>query len=263
MRKEKELLVQLLNKAAVEIESRFRKEMRFDLKDELGRDAVTEADLLSEEILIHGIKNAFPEDRIISEERGILEKGGSKRLWLLDPLDGTNNFRQGIPYFCVTGSLWMHGEPVVAGTIAAWDRMELFLAIKGRGATLNGKTIKVTHVSEIPDAYVSIDSGISISQRSRAASLFSVLAPRVRGVRLLGSAALAQAYVACGRLDAYVNPAGLEPWDTGAGKLLVQEAGGSFSRLDGRDVGVDSGNLAACSKELHKELLTLAQEVVD
>jgi len=262
---ERELLIQdLLPRAAAEIARRFRSAVDARLKDDAGRDPVTAADLAAERVLLDGIRAAFPEDAILSEESAQDTPADRGRVWVVDPLDGTNNFRQGIPYFCVSVGLWSEGAPVLGAIRTVVDeRPETFLAVRGQGATLDGASIRVGAAADPGAAYCSFDSGLTPDERARAARLFDRLAPRLRGVRLLGSAALAQAYVACGRLDAYWNAATLYPWDIAAGRLLVEEAGGRVSRLDGGPVGLAAGDLLASNGGVHDALLAKAAIAVE
>jgi len=260
--RERDVLVPLLDQAAAELAARFRTALEWRSKDALGRDPVTEADLASERVLLAGLRRHFPQDAILSEESSdAAPPTKGRRIWIVHPLDGTNNFRQGIPFFCISVALWEDGAPRLGAIRSVVDGGELFLAERGRGATLDGAPLRAGSAASLGAAYCACDSGLSADERTRAARLFSHLAPRVRGVRALGSAALAQAYVACGRLDAYWNAAPLYAWDVGAGLLLVQEAGGRVTRADGAPVDLQPGSLLAAGPAAHAPLLETIRAV--
>jgi len=255
---EREVITGLLDRAADALRSKFRTALRFETKDAAGRDAVTEADLASERILVAGLHESFPEDAILSEESAA-PTASAARTWIVDPLDGTNNFRQGIPLFCISAALWQDARPVLGAIRSVLDD-ELFLAERGQGASLANQPTRVGPAADIASIRASCDSGVSDEQRARAGRAFARLAPRVRGIRVIGSAALSLAYVACGRFDAYWNAAMLHPWDVAAGVLLVSEAGGRVSRVDGSEVGLEPGTVVASNGRVHDDLLAAIQE---
>jgi fructose-1,6-bisphosphatase/inositol monophosphatase family enzyme len=209
------------------------------------RDVVTEADGLSEELIIAAIRNAFPEDAVLAEESGrstgvVVKDDDSRepgtsaagaaehRLWVIDPLDGTINYANGIPVFCVSIGLVIDGRPSV-GVIHDPARDEMFTAIVGQGARLDGNPVRHPAKPKLSDAVVSL---------ALPASRFALRERRIRKAirvsRNLGSASLSLAYVSNGRFDATIQSGGLNLWDVAAAGLIAQEAGARVSAPDGR-----------------------------
>lgn len=186
-------------------------------------DTKLQADRDAEDAALECIRRAYPEHAILSEEAG---HSGARAdwNWVVDPLDGTLNFSREIPHYCASVAL-RRGEESVAGVIYDPVRDELFAAVVGRGATLNGRPIRVSGVDRAQDAVVT--AGFMKDPATIRAGLdwMGQVLPRVRKVRMMGAAALDLAWVACGRLDAYME-AGVRTWDIAAGTLIVREAGG-------------------------------------
>lgn len=205
---------------------------------------VTQVDLRAEKAIIQLIRRNFPDHTFLAEESAFLKQGdiGPSRAdryrWVIDPLDGTVNFIHGIPQFCVSIAV-EKGGAVLAGGIYDPSRDELFLAARGRGATLNGKRIAVSKQTDFRQSL--IITGFPYDRDKKALYYLSLLEPFVRGsggVRRFGSAAIDLAWVACGRADGYWE-CGLNPWDVAAGWLLVEEAGGRVSRFRGEPFRLD------------------------
>jgi myo-inositol-1(or 4)-monophosphatase len=198
------------------------------------KDVVTEADHLSEGLIIDAIRAAYPGDGIIAEESGDHASGagdaptaGVGRAWVIDPLDGTINYANGIPFFCVSIALVEAGQPVV-GVVHDPMRGETFAAADGEPATLNGLPIEASVKDRLSDFVVSISlAGPAPSGRARA------VREAIRVSRSMGSAALALAYVANGRFDAFVQQGGLSSWDIAAAGLIAQRAGATVTDLAG------------------------------
>lgn len=186
-------------------------------------DVVTEADKKSEEMIISFLKEKYPDHGIISEERPPLDEDSEWR-WVVDPLDGTTNFSQGLPFFSVSIALEHFGESVVGVVYAPYLR-ELFHAVKGKGAFLNDEPVKCS--DKINFSEVVVATGIPYDKLDNPDNNLSEIvsvAPFVRGLRRLGSAALDLSYVAAGFLDAYWE-LNLKRWDVAAGRLIASEAG--------------------------------------
>ena len=205
---------------------------RIDYKS--AKDVVTEADHLSEELIIDAIRAAYPGDGIIAEESGDHASGaghaptaGVGRAWVIDPLDGTINYANGIPFFCVSIALLEAGQPSV-GVIHDPIRGETFAAADGGAATLDGLPIEASTKERISDFVVSI----SLAGSQLAGSARSVR-EAIRVSRSMGSAALALAYVANGRFDAFVQRGGLSSWDIAAAGLIAHRAGATVTDLAG------------------------------
>src|SRR5579862_5700768 len=187
---------------------------------------VTEADRKSETLIRERILGLWPGHDILGEEEGLHDSGSDYR-WYVDPLDGTTNFAHGYPVFCVSIGLEHKGKRI-AGAIYDPTRDELFSAEAGGGAELNGKTIRVSKTDNLAEALVA--TGFPTKKRHKNPNIhfYHHFTMRTHGIRRGGSAALDLAYVACGRYDAYWEFI-LNPWDTAAGVLLVEEAGGKVT----------------------------------
>lgn len=186
-------------------------------------DVVTRADKESEALIISRIHSAFPHHAILAEESGA-EKGDSKWRWVIDPLDGTTNFSQGLPIFCVSIALEYEGDPVL-GVVYAPYLDEMFTAVKGYGAKLNGNPIFCSRKTKLEECVVS--TGIPVNKNETDDNNMEPLKRvglKVRGLRRLGSAAIDLCYTAAGFLDAYWELA-LHRWDIAAGMLIASEAG--------------------------------------
>lgn len=211
--------------------------LQYDLKLEL--------DVRSQELITGILLGAFPGHAIYGEE-GIAGDQSSEFQWIVDPIDGTVNYFYGIPHFCVSIAL-RHGREIILGVI--YDPMmdELFTAEKGRAPTLNGRPIRVSQRGNMADAMITV--GFSKNKESIEAGMrrFGGLLTQVRKTRMLGSAALGMAYVAAGRLDAYIEEV-ISLWDVAAGILLVETAGGR-APLFVRDAALEKYSMC-CSNGL-------------
>jgi myo-inositol-1(or 4)-monophosphatase len=211
------------------------------------RNIVTGADLLSEKRVIEILSGEFPGHEILSEESGGTGVRG-EYTWIIDPLDGTNNYFFGIPLFCVNIALARMGE-VVMGLTYDPMRREMFYATKGKGALLNGKKIRVSAVDSLEKAAVGVDLGYQSDKSVELLNIASALWPNVHCLRLMGTSSLAVAYVAAGRLSLYFHKY-LYPWDIASGLLLVSEAGGSVVNFAGRPATLNDKDVIASNKEL-------------
>jgi myo-inositol-1(or 4)-monophosphatase len=224
-------------------------------------DLVTVADRAVEAYLQEALLLAFPSHGIYGEE-GARDRMDAEFRWYIDPLDGTTNFAHGFPHFCVSmglehrpeGLAPEHDGPIVAGVIYDPLREETFVAERGKGAFLNGKPIHVSLVPELGEALVA--TGFPSRKRNLNPNIhfYQEFTMRSHGVRRAGSAALDLAYTACGRLDAFWE-FNLNPWDTAAGFLLVEEAGGMVTGFDGAYRRLDSREVLASNQHIHHELL--------
>lgn len=221
-------------------------------------DLVTEADRASETLIVSRLRAAFPEHGIVGEE-GTRDEHGSELRWYVDPLDGTTNFAHGFPVFCVSMGLERAGE-LVAGVVYDPTRDEIFAAEKGCGATVNGRTMRVSGVKRLVEAILA--TGFPSFKRHKNPNIhfYHQLTLRSHGIRRAGSAAIDLAYVAAGRFDGYWE-FNLNPWDTSAGVLLVREAGGQVTRFDGSPWLLDSRETLATNGLLHNELMQNFQEI--
>lgn len=218
---------------------------------------VTEADLASEALIIERIKSHFPKHAILAEESGeaVVIGGDTAWKWIIDPLDGTTNYAHGYPCFAVTLALEHDGEIVVGVTFDP-TRNELFAAEKGQGATLNGKSIRVSDTDELGNSLICTGFPYDIKRREDFARHLTTFLLNSRGVRRDGSAAIDMAYVACGRFDGFWEE-GLNPWDMAAGKLLIEEAGGWVTNYDGSEFSIYRPPVCASNGRIHNEMLAV------
>lgn len=221
------------------------------------RDLVTEADVASERHLVQCLRRSFAEHRIQAEEE-VSDAGEWNRgpRWFLDPLDGTVNFVHQLPAFCVSMALWWDGVPEVA-VVHAPRLGETFTAVRDGGAECNGKRLAVSAAEELSECVL----GTGFPYRRNELehdnlANFSELFHRVRGLRRMGSAALDLAFTAAGRLDGFWE-LWLSPHDVAAGALLVREAGGVVTDLDGGEDWLTGGHIAAGPEAVHGALLAL------
>ena len=217
-----------------------------------GIDLVTDADRASEAALVAFLRGRYPNHAILAEESGLSQAPGDLR-WLVDPLDGTTNYAHRVPHFCV--SVAVEGpQGLLAGAVYDPLRGELFSAARGQGAHLDGRPIAVSEASSLERALVCTGFPYDVRERPELpVGLFDRIIRKVQGVRRLGSAALDLAYVACGRFDGFFE-VGLKPWDIAAGALLVAEAKGVVTRLDGAPLDLASGQVLAGGPALHRAL---------
>lgn len=215
-------------------------------------DLVTEADRESEQAVIRTLGRAFPDHAILAEESGANARLSEHR-WIIDPLDGTTNFAHGFPQFCVSIAYERRGRVQLAVVFDALKR-ELFVAARGRGARLNARPI---HVSTTPSLDLALlATGFPYDRRERRNFYFTfweAFMMRTQGVRRTGSAALDLCYVACGRVDAFWE-FGLRPWDVAAGALIVAEAGGRATNLDGTGLNLEARKILASNGKLHRAM---------
>ena len=225
-------------------------------------DPVTEADTQAELLISSRLRETFPEHRIIGEEGGLLVDtpktsagtGVHSPTWLVDPLDGTNNFAHGFPHFAISIGLLDKGEPVV-GVIHDPLRDETFAAAIGSGARLNGQPIQVSNAQNLEDAFLA--TGFPYDRRTAPdinVKRLGRLLRRCQGVRRAGAATLDLAYVACGRFDGFWELR-LNPWDVAAGILIVREAGGRATDFAGTNDCLSGAEVAASNGHFHAELL--------
>src|SRR5437763_5161377 len=223
-------------------------------------DLVTQADRSSEELIFARIRKQWPAHDVMGEE-GSRHETGSDFRWYIDPLDGTTNFAHGYPVFCVSIALEYKGERI-AGVVYDPTRDEMFAAVKNGGSYLNGRAIHVSSVATLKESLVA--TGFPSHKRHKNPNIhfYHQITLQSHGVRRAGSAALDLCYLACGRYDAYWE-FNLNSWDTAAGVLLVQEAGGTVSDFSNGAFDIASKEVAASNGMLHTELLREMQAVFD
>jgi myo-inositol-1(or 4)-monophosphatase len=224
-------------------------------------DPVTQADQEAEELIVHTIQRVFPDHEFLGEE-GHEAPADAERLWVIDPIDGTRNYAHGVPFFCTSIALARYGQPVL-GVIHDPMLKETFHAEAGKGAFLNGQPIHVSRKTELEDAILSLSlvPARQVGNARMALPILVRLQPLVESVRIMGSAALHLAYTACGRFDVGFQDT-VHAWDVLAGLLLVQEAGGIVTDLEGQPVSTSTHDcIVANNVSFHRAVLRAAQEV--
>ncbi len=225
-------------------------------------DLVTAADRAAEALVRDRITAQFPSHDVLGEEQGLNDQGSDYR-WYVDPLDGTTNFAHGYPVFCVSMALEHRAGGTgkrIAGVVYDPTRDEMFTAEQGKGAHLNGKPIQVSKASQLKECLLA--TGFPSQKRHKNPNIhfYHQITLRTHGVRRAGSAALDLCNVASGRFDGFWE-FNLNPWDTAAGALIVEEAGGKISRFDGSEFRIDSSETLASNGAVHDLLVHEFQEI--
>jgi myo-inositol-1(or 4)-monophosphatase len=223
-------------------------------------DLVTAADRASEVLIRERISQQFPTHDVLGEEQGLSDLSGEYR-WYVDPLDGTTNFAHGYPVFGV--SMALEHRPSanrIAGVVYDPTRDELFTAELGKGAQLNGKAIHVSKAAQLKECLLA--TGFPSQKRHKNPNIhfYHQITLHTHGVRRAGSAALDLCNVACGRFDGFWE-FNLNPWDTAAGVLIVEEAGGKVSRFDGAAFQLNSQETLASNGVVHEALIEEFKEI--
>ena len=218
-------------------------------------DLVTGADQASEALIISLIRKAFSGDDIMTEESQD-QRTGSKRRWIIDPLDGTTNYAHGFPMWCVSIAFEEKGI-VRAGAIYNPNLNELFTAAKGRGAFLNGKRIRVSAEKDLIKSLLAtgFPYDVHTSPENNLAN-FQKFIKRAQAVRRPGSAAIDMAYLACGRFDGFWEIK-LKPWDAAAASLMIAEAGGRITNFSGGRYSIYYPECLATNGKVHKQMLEI------
>ncbi len=220
-------------------------------------DLVTNFDNQSQRIIFQHISTCFPDHDFLAEEGLSKEKGAAFR-WIIDPLDGTTNYVHSFPVFCVSIALEGKGE-IVLGVVYDPMRDEMFSAVKGGGAFLNGKEIKVSSVDDLDKSLVAtgFPYDIRVSDVNNIVH-FNNFLPRAQDIRRCGSAAMDLCYVACGRLDGFWELK-LMSWDTAAGALIAQEAGGRISDFKNHEFSIFGSEILATNDLIHQQMVDVLQ----
>ena len=216
-------------------------------------DLVTEIDRASEHLIHRLLRRACPDFGFLGEERGARRAEAPYR-WVVDPLDGTMNFVHGVPLFGVSIGL-VHEQTLLVGVIYDPMRKELFSAVRGRGAFVNGRRLAVSHTAHLSTGLLS--TGFSSKFRTNRQPYlgwFQTFESKSHAVRRLGSTALSLAYVAAGRLDGFYEQ-DLWPWDIAAGILLVREAGGRVTDFNGHPAALGEHRVVASNGRIHQQML--------
>ena len=243
-------MAEIAREAGALLMEHFRRRVQIEYKGEA--DLVTIADRKSEALIRERIHGHWPMHSVLGEEGGLQEVGSDYR-WYVDPLDGTTNFAHSFPVFCVSLALEHKGQ-MIAGTIYDPTRDEMFAAEKGSGAYLNEERIQVSKTASLAESLVA--TGFPSHKRHKNPNIFFYhqITLRSHGVRRAGSAALDLCCVACGRFDGFWE-FNLNPWDTAAGVLLVEEAGGKVTNFSGGPFELNSRETVASNGLVHTSLI--------
>ncbi|MCH1492116.1 MAG: inositol monophosphatase [Luminiphilus sp.] len=220
-------------------------------------DFVTEVDLAAEKEILYHLGKAYPDHAFLAEEGGSTGNPDANHLWVIDPLDGTSNFMRGIPHYCVSIACIVDGR-LEHGVVLDPVRQEEFTASRGRGAQLNGHRLRVSNRIDLKECLLGTGIPFLGHEQKRLpeySKSLAQLAGQCMGIRRAGAAALDLAYVAAGRLDGFWE-IGLEQWDIAAGALLVREAGGLISDMDGSENYLDNGQVVCGSPKIFKQVLS-------
>ena len=216
---------------------------------------VTQIDHQAEEAIIRIIRESFPDHGFLCEESQKKDSVDAEHLWIVDPLDGTNNYSRNIPHFCVSIAYAAKGD-VKAGVIYDPIRKEMFTAVHGQGVFLNGKNVHASDASSIFQAVIATgfyyDQGELMEKTLKG--IHELFKKKMTGIRRMGSAALDLAWVSCGRYDGYFEY-NLCPWDFAAGMLMVREGGGKCSDRNGENMKLDSIGMIVSASGLHQEMI--------
>jgi myo-inositol-1(or 4)-monophosphatase len=253
------LLLKVAMQAAYEagelINCNFQKLQNTDIQRKGENDFVTRIDKEAEKIIGHVIASHFPKHQILAEEGGWSSQK-SEYLWVIDPLDGTTNFIQGISHFSVSLAL-LRNNTVVLGLIYDPVSRECFHAAAGQGAFMNDIPILVSQTEQMSSAFGATGFPFKAPHLLASyANVFKILMAQCQDLRRCGSAALDLAYVACGRYDFFWE-SHLLPWDFMAGKLIVEEAGGRISDFLGRELLVQTSSVLAANKNIYPQILAI------
>jgi myo-inositol-1(or 4)-monophosphatase len=221
---------------------------------------VTEMDMRSERVITEAVHAAFPGHGIVAEE-GTDTRNASGYTWIIDPLDGTTNYAHGYPCFSVSIALERDGE-VIVGVVYDPMRDELFTALKGEGASLNGKAIRVSRAESLMQSLLATGFPYDrkVCERNNL-GYFHELLMASQEVRRDGSAALDLCFVACGRFDGFWELK-LQPWDVAAGSLIVREAGGTVTDFTGTGFSLHAGELVASNGRIHEKMVDVLRKEI-
>ncbi len=222
------------------------------------KEAVTKYDKMVDELMVRGIRDGYPHHSLLTEESGLL-KGDADWLWVVDSLDGTSAFANSNPLFSVCLAVMHRGE-LLLGAIYAPAINEFYLAEKGNGAYLNQRRIHVSEGSDLRQSYLFYCEG-GERDRSRTGRIIGRVYPEVMDLRKLGSAGLETAWVAAGKGEAYFTTK-IEPWDVAPGVLLVREAGGEVTDLEGNEWKLEKSDLLFSNGKVHSSILDLLRQDV-
>ena len=251
----KQTAIEAARKSARILRSRFGHISR--IRKKAAAEIVTEADIESEEMILATIRAEFPDHAVLSEECGLIT-GASEYKWIVDPLDGTINFAHQIPIFAISIALAVR-DTIVLGIILDPVNDELYSAISGQGAQLNGEPIQVSATRTVAESLLVTGFPYNVREIFESVMIrYGSCLKASQGMRRLGSAALDLCYVACGRFEGFWEQR-LKPWDSAAGALMVVEAGGRVTTFSDRPYTVEHAEILATNGLIHKEMIGLLE----
>jgi len=249
--------IKAANLAGDYLKEQFESEFDYELKSDF-QDLVTECDHVAEELIIKAIHSQFPDHSILGEESGVLDRS-SEYCWVIDPIDGTTNFAHKIPIFAVSIALEHNGQILVAVLLDPM-RDELFTAMSGEGAWLNENPMRISTAASLSESVIMAGFPYNSKLLDEYLEVFRASSIRAQGLRRLGSAALALAYVAAGRIDGFWTM-NINLWDVAAGLLLIEEAGGKITGLNGNARDLTEKSMIASNGKIHDELVEMISGV--
>lgn len=236
-----------------------QKGFNVEIKDGNPNNLVTDVDKSVDEFIVKTIRSNFPDHSILSEESGTIDGPGEYK-WIIDPIDGTTNFAHGIPIFAISIAITFKGKPII-GVVEVPGLKESYWAQEGRGAYVGMKPIQVSKVHDYKRAL--LGTGFPYDREGprykKTLDLFDHFYRESMGMRRSGSAALDLCFLACGRYDAFFEY-DLKPWDIAAGKIIVEEAGGMVTNMDGTPLNPKNGALLATNGSLHQSMLEVIKK---
>ena len=226
---------------------------KFTVREKSRANLVTEADEAAQAAIFEFLRGRYPQHGFFGEESLHVEANGSPYRWIIDPLDGTTNYVHGFPYYAVSIGLECRGEMIV-GVIFDPVHDEMFIAVRGEGATLNRRPLRCSDVDDLSRALVVASLPTATDPNDLAVRRFLNVLPAAQSVQRTGSAAMNLASVAAGRIDGFWSTS-LKPWDMAAGILLVEEAGGRITKIDGSLFKLEQPNILATNgSAVHEQL---------
>ena len=254
----KDFAIDLAHKAGALLIKKFNPSIKIHYKGDI--DLVTEADKMSENLIIKAIRHNFPDHGILSEESPEILDGSPMR-WIIDPLDGTTNYAHGYPVFCVSIALEQEGT-IIVGVVYDPTRRDTFMAVRGEGAYLNGKRLTVSKTPDLNRSLLATGFPYDIREsKENNLHYFTAMAKEAQAIRRAGAAALDISYVAAGRFDGFWELK-LKPWDMAAGCLITEEAGGKITDIFGRPWNIfSSPNILVSNVLIHEQIIDVFKRI--
>ena len=249
MSKELDVAIKAAKIAGEAIEYYFETALEHERKED--NSVVTKADLAAEEVILKEIKENFPDHKIISEEKGIIDSDSSF-VWLIDPLDGTLNFSRGLPNFAVSIAMTENNKTKIAVVYNPITN-SLFQAEEGKGAYWNGEKMGVSEMEDLSSSIITLGRDRDEDNKKKTLSMINEIYFKSHQ-RIIGSSALELAWTASGRVEGFIS-IGLKRWDVAGGLLLVTEAGGKVTDFEGGDLDPDNNYFVATNGRIHEDLL--------